>query len=485
MSRIKLQQILNYVFMPIKTVSGKIRLKKNCVERNGRFYEKGVDIQKINNRYRIMDIDNIPTKQQTEKPTIEVVVGFNSDGTPIFGRIPAQAHIDYFPVMISEFGSLRCENEKILLDAGYTECYADGQFYKGLSRPRKPLPWREVSYIKRSCDDKLGYEDRLNYGVYSPTNIINEGKKYWMGLEIETSGGFVPDRVLHKFNVKTMRDGSVRDADGQKYTGAEYVTGVLFGDHGFMHLQNLMKELSKRCFINKTCSIHAHFSGITFNKDFTVLTYILGQKIQDEIFTMLPKSRLEKNEYTNRIYCQKLPIRNFSLLQKSYKEDYNEYRKLMEDMYNEIFYVVSQGRYPSSGMNKEDSMHPGGRWCDPRYFWINFVAFNFKRENVSEFTCEFRAMQATLNFEKVKAWILLCEAFLYYVENSQAEIITKEKITIADILNTAYPKTADSLIEWVESRKKWFAELKDEKAEYTKYDVDKTELKSIKDLCVL
>jgi hypothetical protein len=75
-------------------------------------------------------------------------------------------------------------------------------------------------------------------------------------------------------------------------------------------------------------------------------------------------------------------------------------------------------------------------------------------------------------------------AFAYYVENSQAEIITKEKITIADILNLAYPKTADSLIEWVESRKKWFAELKEEKLEYTKFDVDKSETKSIKELCL-
>jgi len=301
----------------------------------------------------------------------------------------------------------------------------------------------------------------------SQTYHISEGKKYTFGVEIETSGGLIPSYIRKDLNLLCTGDGSILNDDGEKWYGGEYVTGVLKGDMGMKHLYKITNELSKRCVINNTCSVHVHIGGVDFNKKMIVMLWKLNQSLENELYSMMPASRL------TRVHCRKMKQINFN-----FNRDDVSPSLLIDTYFDQIFNIISLGKKPSKTVNKNFN-HPAGSHCGydtttPRYWWINFVPAMFNLKGKENYTIETRMHSATLNFTKIKNWILILKGIVYVAENHADFIMKNNIITIKDVLDLAYPLKSKYLNNYVNSRKDLFLNAsKNSLIEKREYFVDR------------
>lgn len=335
-------------------------------------------------------------------------------------------------------------------------------------------PWKKVGYMNNSflwdSNKKEKRKKEILLGKFSPTFLLSEGLKYTFGVEIETSSGYVHrlEYNANNLNMSCDHDGSIK--------GGEYVTNVLTGDAGFKQLHKITSFLKSRCKIDKTCGIHVHIGGTVFNKSFSVFSYLLGVKLQNDLFKMLPKSRRHNK------FCGDLPDFNFNNILKEFGYNYG-----VQIAYEYLFKELSSGTDLSKNANKMLN-HPYGRYCGQyhdvdfdtilRYKWLNLVPCNFnvrhfdfynlskKQRSMARtdlpFTIEFRNHSASLNYVKIKNWVLICMAFVNYVENHKEEILKKDFITVEDIIKKVYKKNSKYLLEYIKNRKSHFNNTNEE-----------------------
>jgi hypothetical protein len=334
------------------------------------------------------------------------------------------------------------------------------------------------------CDEDRKYllERDLEFGVRTITNKIFEGLNYTFGIELETSSGRVSDKEAEGLNLKCEFDGSLRDTPDQKkedVLGGEYITGVLTGDSGMKQLNKVCNILSENCTINSKCGVHVHIGNLKFTKENIVYMYILGKLLENEIFSIMPKSR------RNNSYCRALKDLGlrFTELRKSTPFAYDVQ---IDEYFNLVFKEVSGGRLPDRKINKLYN-HPSGSKCGydknaQRYCWLNFVTAMFDtKKKADSYTLEFRIHYATLNYIKIKNWLKICVAFVNFAENHQASIRRgywmnpcgeKFQINLTSIILASYPKSNRTLIEYLEERKNRFL-LDNDDIEALEYSKDK------------
>lgn len=295
-------------------------------------------------------------------------------------------------------------------------------------------------------------------GIDSKTYIASEGLKYSFGVELETSQGLLTlqDYFINSLNLSSIRDGSVK--------GAEYVTGVLKGDSGFNQLYRTATVLNKQNKVDKACGMHVHIGGANFNKAFSVYAHILSEKIQDSMFTIVSKSRRGNS------YCGDVIKLNLEDIISKYGASYG-----VEVAYKALYENMTYGRKLDSHTNKKYN-HYHGRYCGKyngindednfRYKWVNLIPCNF---NVRNFhhpkngynkdadTIEFRFHSGTLNYTKIKNFTLICMAFVNYIENNENDILSKDVITLEDIIKATYKKNVAPLLSYVKMRQKLFS----------------------------
>jgi hypothetical protein len=317
--------------------------------------------------------------------------------------------------------------------------------------------------------------NEVKFGMKSPTFLITEGKRFTFGVEIETYNGLIPRYLRKDLNIDCQYDGSIRDQNGQKDRGGEYTTGVLTGDAGFIHLYKIVDELSKRCEINNTCSIHVHIGNIPYSKEFIVLVYKLLLMIEDEVYNMMPPSR------RTREHCR--PMKPINI---NFKKPIIPFELAIDNYFSEIVNIMSLGKFPSKNINRNLN-HPNGRFCGydrstPRYWWINFIPMLFNIKGVGNHTMEMRPHSASLNYEKIKNWILITMGIFSYALNHQKDIIERNNITLSEIMAAEYLHKGSYLSSYIEKRKTFFAQYKDsaEEAEYAKINNLNDEQSSMK-----
>jgi hypothetical protein len=195
---------------------------------------------------------------------------------------------------------------------------------------------------------------------------------------------------------------------------------------------------------------------------------------------MFPISR-RGNEYAGW-----LPDRNFEELIKTHGLEYG-----VTVAYESFFKDLANGRKLDHNVSKYRN-HPGGRYTDRysgnvpfdklfRYKWLNFIPCNFNTRDVNvdkskpncgiPFTLEFRPHNASMNYTKIKNWVLFCLAFVSYVENYPLDVVNQKKISINDIISKVFAnKTVikNNLISYFDSRKKVFS-AKDDTIEEKEY----------------
>jgi len=330
------------------------------------------------------------------------------------------------------------------------------------------------------------------YGVRSLSNKSFEGLNYTLGFELETIKGSIPEGEEYDLNCKTVHDGSLRGDDGSDPLGAEYVTGILTGDSGMMQLQKICTVLSAHCAINHKCGVHVHVGNIKFTNESLLMMYYLALQLESEIFELMPASRRENS------YCRKLKdLRlNFdSLLETKSKLSRDI---IVDELFEQFFKYVSHGHDINAGCNKNTN-HPLGTKCGynketQRYSWLNFVHCVFATRGKADYkTLEFRNHSATLNFKKIYYWTKICIAFVNFVENHSESILKRVHydkkgnsfpINLETIINAAYPKTADTLIEYVQKRKVLFNTTEGESTDYSTDRKDSKNLKIKEITCV-
>lgn len=380
---------------------------------------------------------------------------------------------DVIPCHSNENGNFSALSIDVAKEMGLHEGILSGRFYCEESlRHDRYSEYRRFNAIRSNKNCKTVAE-KIKYGIYSPTFLINENKRYTFGLELETTKGLIPSWLDKDLNVQCVRDGSV-DA-------GEYVTGILVGDAGFMQAQKLCNEASRRCSIDASCGMHVHIGGMNPSKEFIVLAYKLGRDIQGELSEMLPYSRRDNN------FCRDLD--NLGIDMNFYNsQTRDEYNIKLKEAYSAIMRFLSHtGQMPSKSLNKKKN-HPMGSKCGynkdtPRYCWLNLIPTAFNTRHNGSYSLEFRNHSGTLNFVKVKNWVKICMAFVWIVENHPQKVAS-EKLTLADILRLAYPKTGEKLIQYVEKRKELFLEKADVDHSNERKEYSKARSNSIKDLKV-
>jgi len=317
----------------------------------------------------------------------------------------------------------------------------------------------------------------IYFGEKSPTFVLSEGKRYTFGVEIETSSGAVPKSKYLELNMHCKRDGSI--------PGGEYITEVLTGDAGFMHLQKICNYINSVSKVDNSCGLHVHVGGTTFSKSFTVSMFVLALLVEKNIFQMLPKDR-----YTSR-FCQPMykligsdDSETIALVNEIVKQSEKTSEEDAIDKTYDLIFKKMSGSYPGALVNK-NKMHPEGRYNSARYYWANIASCNFIKSNTSDYTIEFRPHSGTINYIKIRNWILICFALVFYAENKSVLQIIKEAPNLNDVIRFAYNKNANKLIQYINKRTALFATSTDAEMIYEKTNNVDNQIKSLKDsVCV-
>lgn len=452
----------------IKDSEGITRDSIDCV------YYDGVYFHKSHKDVKICKIDGTPGLIFRMVPIFDKIDVENKKFLSEYGFVHNKYGAILIPVSSSKYGFVgKIVSENDIVNWKYKESISSGSLVDENEFEQKIVDIKYYEAYKNYFSTKvLTKQEEMKIGRISPSYSITEGLKYTFGVELEMSRGFLPMwKAAQKYNVLCIRDGSVDGGAGNG--GPEIVTGVMTGDTGINHLQEICLELSKRTMVNYTCGYHLHLGNIDFTPKFLVNSYRLALFLEDEIFQTLPKSR-RKNKY-----CRKLKPFNFRPALGNTTENIIE---IKED-YNQLFKYISYEKLnnPTFEYNKS-TQHPLGAKCSynhdtPRYCWLNYVPAMFNTRNNGSYTLEIRHHSGTTNFIKVKNWLLLFMAFVAFVEK-YPELIVRG-ITIKDVLTKIYPKKSEILIQYFEKRKELFSIDSNEDLEYKNSEDQK---KSIKEL---
>lgn len=351
-----------------------------------------------------------------------------------------------------------------------------------LEEEASELQYQDYCKFQNSIFDSTGDLSRdFFYGINSPTYSATFQMRYTFGVEIECVTSYLPTNLSKAFNVSCVRDGSIGGSRTQG--GPEYVTGILKGDAGLLQLQKLVNFLSPRSSIDRTCGIHAHVGGFEVSKKFALAIHKLGILVQNDLLQMLPVSR-RNNEYCRPMKDIGVVLPDLTKLGSNVLLD-QEFDKLVD-----YIGCVDKRRDVKVGSLNKRTQHPMGKKCGynhstPRYEWINFVPLLFDDKGVQSYTIEFRPHSASLNYEKIKNWVLICMCLVKFAETEYDLIRASKSFTIEEIVNHVTNKKASNLIRHIKNRKTLFTSNSAEGEEYSKdsFNENISQL-SLKELCV-
>ena len=258
---------------------------------------------------------------------------------------------------------------------------------------------RQEDWIPEDEYDEEGEEWDSTSTTKDTMFTKTHGIPYTFGVEMETCSGYLD--YTSEFNLKCVPDGSIE--------GMEYVTGILQGDKGMKELENICQAISSQCNVDKTCGVHVHIGGATFNRRFSILSIMLGQLMQAQLFRIQPKSR------RSNTYCKEIP--------EIFLELRTVNKKLFPFTHKRMLRLLSRYVANSDGFNKNNckkTAHPNGHYASTRYKWLNLNNCSYKGKGE---TIEFRQHSGSLDYHKIKKWVLFCLSFVNFVENHSRTII--------------------------------------------------------------
>ena len=268
------------------------------------------------------------------------------------------------------------------------------------------------------------------------------GMPYTFGVEMETCEGYLD--YTSKYSLKCVDDGSIN--------GKEYVTGVLQGDKGMKELKDICEAIGKECYVDKTCGVHVHIGGANFNRRFSILSIMLGQMMQSQLFRIQPKSR-RKNTY-----CKEIPEKYYQLRTVNKKLFPFTYKRMLR-LLSEYIANNAEG---FGKTNCKKSANPNGHYSSTRYKWLNLNNCSYRDRGD---TVEFRQHSGSLDYNKIRKWLLFCMSFVSFVENHSRTIIETYNrfqedpaicISMREVLVASLGKEGDVIADYYDKREERF-----------------------------
>lgn len=445
---------------------------------NDEYYSKRDDCVKIGGRYypRVHEdiaIDNETGEYNLRSRMYYGVIKFNNT-TPEYGYFSENINKNV-TCYVSRSKKTLVIDESII-PKSYIENINTGDYYcpdglssgdiRSLTSIRTEKAHTEKGYNIE--DNVLEYKEKQRTYAEANPIIPKKIKKYakllgkiTFGIEAEVSVGTIPTRVERPRGLVLCRDGSV-DA-------GEYVSVPMTGAKGVNNIKLIAQELSKRTLTNINCSYHIHIGNVDTSRVFLLSIYKLIEKIQDELFTMLPYYKTYWKGIKRKNYNKKLePL--FPTYEPNYRiKNFGDYVKYN---YAKVYrFLSSSERLPSKDWNRNPKFtrkHPLGtqKWnIHSRYSAVNLLNCIFTDRN----TVEFRCFQNTTNPHKMVNWLFLCAAIVKYAERNVSKILTKdEPITlkeVMDIYKVLNPTNKDAIFvsdylnAYIEDRKEYFMSL--------------------------
>lgn len=297
-----------------------------------------------------------------------------------------------------------------------------------------------VTSLPYNLDEPSSIKDEIisNFNTYTPeinpddfdVRLSNIIKDLSFGLEIETSVGHIPKRILSKTGLVPLRDGSV--------SGIEYTTVPLKGINGLNTLRHIYHHINRRCEVDEHCSLHIHFGGMPRTKEYMLTLFSLAYRLQGELFEIVPPYKRSLKYWTSKHggpkdHCKPLP--GLALNTQRLENITGEERvKLINSEFGKLWKFVTSGSEENEEYNFNTKRFSGSgarKWNIPsRYYWLNFYPYLF-----GSGTLEFRLHQATLDYNVMMYWMLICASILNYCKDNADKILNRrEKITLYDVI---------------------------------------------------
>jgi len=427
----------------ITTINGEKEYRRNCKLINEKYYRMNDDCFLVDGLWYRKESGKIEFDHEKVQWVVKAgsqltqgIVGFDANG-PVRGSFTQNVYTNC-KVSHPDMGTVNCINSDILKNAGYFEDIAtckwydrkrvDGNTFKRMTTIRNEVNHHNKGY---NIEDNTAEFERkkTSYAEWSPKIPMNI-RKYakllgdlTFGAEVETSEGNLPDTTQYKNGIVICRDGSI--------ASAEYVTVPMTGPKGVQNIVDVAKELTERTNIDMGCSLHYHFGNIPLDRLHLITLYVLGYKIQDDIFKMFPYYKTDHRGVKKKNYCQKLKKMQIHPLKDFTKKGYEEY---VGEVYTRIFTFLSDGHPPGPENSKRLQQHPiAQKFNRPsRYYWLNLQNMIFSERG----TAEYRLHTATTNSVKMIAWLFICAAITKFAEANVERILSEPgKIPIEDIFN--------------------------------------------------
>ena len=288
------------------------------------------------------------------------------------------------------------------------------------------LPYDSKGILDKYLQLYDDYTPEISKNVNSYHSILGD---LTFGLEFETSKGTIPERIIEKYGIIPLRDGSIE--------GIEYVTVPLQGKKGLQYIIDITKILNERTEYNDKCSLHQHIGNIPRTKEFILSFFKLTCAIQDDIFKMFPLYKKYNFGIKNKNYSKPYPI--YELLSQM---DPEINCRNIDDNFNVLYKYLSQGYdFKEVGNDLNNIInHPSDpqgnqKWLiKTRYYFHNMIPLIFGNKK----TIEFRIHTPTYNINKIINFIFINSIIVNYAIKYQKEILENRnflsKKTLSNII---------------------------------------------------
>ena len=232
-------------------------------------------------------------------------------------------------------------------------------------------------------------------------------------LETELNNAGIPTRFEGYTHATRDHWKIVTDSSIEGQQSFEIVSPKLKGEEGLRQLKTvtlILRGLEAR--VNRSCGLHIHFDASGFNAETWKNIFKNYAKIEHVIDNFMPNSR----RGNSNTFCKSVRTRN-------YEQRIDSMRNLVdaENAINHIYNHITRGS---------------------RFYKVNPAAY-FRHRSI-----EFRQHSGTVNFSKIKNWILFLARF---IEFSKQANLTQENI---ESLRRFLP---DEMINYFEARRRELA----------------------------
>jgi len=379
-------------------------------------------------------------------------------------------NVKYSKIIDRDNHSYYLHNPEIFKDnKEYREQLSTGNFYHISRLPSYKFntllfPSKDYKY-SLPYDSKGIIENNLkNYNENYNPEISKSIKNYApllenlsFGLEFETTKGYIPNRILDKYGLIPLRDGSI--------SGIEYVTVPMQGEKGLQCTSDILKVLEERTEYNDdTCSLHLHLGNVPRTKEFILAFFKVGMKIQDEMFEMFPLYKKYNYHIKNKNYSAPLPT--YEILSQL---DSSINSNNIDDNFGILYKYLSMGqdfKLVGNDLNNVLS-HPADpngnqKWnIKPRYLLYNLIPLIFGNKQ----TIEFRIHTPTYDINKILPFIFMNSLIVNFTIKNQERILRNRSflnnydlfgILSSQIDNYDIPNTGsfrDLMYDYIQKRK--------------------------------